>query len=36
MKKIILFGAGNYGDKAYRKLKGQGNIAYYIDNNPNL
>lgn len=36
MKKIILFGAGNYGDKAYCKLKRQGKIAYYVDNNPNL
>ncbi|MCM1231006.1 MAG: hypothetical protein NC489_12815 [Ruminococcus flavefaciens] len=34
MKKAILFGAGIIGDKAYYKLKGQEEIAYYVDNNP--
>lgn len=34
MKKIILFGAGVYGEVAYYKLKLQGDIEYYVDNNP--
>lgn len=34
MKKVILFGAGVYGNEAYYKLKLQEDIEYYIDNNP--
>lgn len=34
MKKLILFGAGVYGDSAYYKLKLREDIEYYIDNNP--
>lgn len=34
MKKVILFGAGVYGDVAYFKLKLQEDIEYYVDNNP--
>lgn len=36
MKKVILFGAGSYGNIAYYKLKSQKEIVYYVDNNPNM
>lgn len=36
MKKVILFGAGIYGNYAYCKLKLREDIAYYVDNNPSL
>lgn len=32
MKNIILFGAGVYGEAAYYKLKKNGNILFYVDN----
>lgn len=34
MKKVVLFGAGFYGDAAYYKLKDLVNILYYVDNSP--
>lgn len=33
MKKCIIFGAGHYGSGAFYKLKGNMEIAYYVDNN---
>lgn len=33
MKKVIIFGAGAYGNWAYYKLKENREIAYYVDNN---
>lgn len=36
MKKIIIFGAGYYGNIAFYKLKGHKEIAYYIDNNVHM
>lgn len=36
MKNIIIFGAGSWGDYAYYKLKEQGEIIYYVDNNVKL
>lgn len=36
MKKVILFGAGVNGDRAYYKLGCQEEIVYYVDNDPNL
>lgn len=35
MKKKVIFGAGNYGRKAYEKLKGE-DVAFFIDNNTEL
>ena len=32
MDKLIIFGAGNYGKKAYEKLQYK-DIAFYVDNN---
>jgi len=36
VKKIIIFGAGSYGNRAYYKLKRNGSIAYYVDNNSQI
>lgn len=36
MKKIIIFGAGYYGTRAYYKLKQWEEIVYYVDNNSNI
>lgn len=35
MDKLIIFGAGNYGKKAYEKLQYK-DIAFYVDNNTGL
>lgn len=35
MKKIILFGAGYFGEAAYDKLRKAGEILFYADNNQN-
>ena len=35
MKKLVIFGAGNYGKKAYEKLKKK-DVAFFIDNNTEL
>lgn len=35
MKKLVIFGAGNYGRKAYQKLKNKG-VVFFIDNNTEL
>ena len=35
MKKLVIFGAGNYGRKAYQKLKNIG-VAFFVDNNTEL
>lgn len=36
MKKIIIFGAGYYGNIAFYKLKGHKEIVYYVDNNVHM
>ena len=35
MKKLVIFGAGNYGRKVYEKLKNK-EVAFFIDNNTEL
>lgn len=35
-KKLIIFGAGNYGSRACCKLKGSREIAYFVDNNEEM
>jgi len=36
MKKVVIFGAGYYGQKAYLRLKEKNNVIFFVDNNPNI